>query len=169
MNKINKKVLYDERVVNESNQIYKICFYILCGFIFIDIIIKFNLYTFNESPSYMWYLFGVETLFLLITFYFNLIANACKGILVGASDLEINRFPLKRYTIISLVLSLIIAIGMFVIRYIVSNIKSLVGDGGEYWIAFFTLIAFIISFSILLISFYICYRVVTAKNKRIEK
>lgn len=167
--KSNKKVLNDERVVKESNQIYKICFYVLWTFIFIDVLIKFNLYTFDESPSYMWYLFGVEALFLVVIFYFYIIANASKGILIGASNLEINKFPLKRYLLISVILSLILSIGLFVIRYIVSNIKGLVGDGGEYWIGFFTLLTFVLAFITLFSSFYLCYSIVTKVNKKMEE
>lgn len=166
----NNAKIFDERIINESNKIYKKCYIIFYIFILIDLIIKFNLSNFiTKESNYLWFLFGLESLFLVIIFYFNLYSHACKGILIGSSDLSNNRFQFKRYLLISSAVSLIISIGLWGTRLIVYICLGLTGDMPMFVLILFMIIliilTFIILFSILFISFLMAYKVARKKNE----
>lgn len=162
--------IYDERLISESNKIYKKCYIIFCAFVLIDLIIKLNMSSFiTKKSNYLWILFGLETLFLIITFYFNLLSHAHKGILIGASDLPNNKFQYKRYSIISSVIALIISVGLWGSRLIIYSSFGLNGDVPIsiiiITIVVLSLITFIIIFSILFLSFFISYKIAEKINK----
>lgn len=162
--------IYDERIIGESNKIYKKCYIVFFIFILIDLIIKFNMKNFiTKESNYLWFLFGLETLFLVVLFYFNLFSHACKGMLIGSSDLPNNKFQFKRYLLVSSIVSLIISIGLWGTRLIVYTCLGLTGDMPLFililLILILILITFIILFTILFFSFFIAYKVAHKKNE----
>lgn len=162
--------IYDERVISESNKIYKKSYIIFCVFILIDLIIKFNMSNFiTEELNYLWFLFGLELIFLIILFYFNLFSHAHKGILIGASDLPNNKFQFKRYLLVSSVISSIISIGLWGTRLLIYACLKLIGDMSVPTIIIIMLIlitlTFVIVCSVLFFSFFISYKVAQKKNK----
>lgn len=187
LNKVN-----DERVLFESNKIYRLCFYVLCAGIFLDLMIKFNLWNFggiqpiydkitgelissgkgvNDFPLFI--AMGLEALFLFGTFLANIFMLAKKGISFGISDLDIDRFPKKRYSLISLYISSAIAIAAYIIRviiYIVDGVSSSPNLFAEFIILFLlVLVAFIFTFLIIYLTFYIAFRFAKKNRERMQK
>lgn len=147
-----KNKFVDERVIAESNKIYKICYYIICIAFFVDIVIKFNLWGFSESSlSFMIYL-GLESIFLVAIFLFSTFLLAKKGITVFATDLNNGSFPKRRYMIVSAIGGIVVSVGLWTIRFATGSweyglLNAILFCGCIYIITF--LIAFIFFFAIL--------------------
>lgn len=164
---MNSNKVFDERVVNESNRIYKICFYIICIAFFVDIIIKFNLWGFNETTTKFIIMMGLESVFLIAIFYISTFALAIKGItILTVSDYRY--FPKKRYFVICLIGGIIVSLGLWTIRFTTGYweyglLQAIIFCGAIY------LVTFLITFVILYVTFYIAYRVAKKSSERLLK
>ena len=161
----NEKI-YDERIVSESNRIFKNCFYIVCIFLFADIIVKFNLWGFEDKPLEFWVTMGFESLFLVTMFFLSTFMLAKKGITIGAADLDGDSFPKKRYLVISLLGGAIVSAGLWTIRFAAGNweyglLNAIIFCGMVY------LVTFAIAFAVLFSTFYLGYRVAKKSNEKI--
>lgn len=151
--------IQDERVISESNRIYRICFYLLCGGIFLDLIVKFNLmYNFSETTRETVLMFGMEALFLVSVFYINIFMLAKKGIAFGSTDMDIDKFPKKRYALVAGGISLVLAIGLWTIRVCVGHweyglLNAIIFVGVLY------ILTFLIAFVILYFGFWLAFKV----------
>lgn len=166
----NNPKIFDERIISESNKIYKKCYIVFFVFILIDLIIKFNMSNFiTKESSYLWFLFGLESLFLVVLFYFNLFSHAYKGMLIGSSDLPNNKFQFKRYLLISSIVSLIISIGLWGTRLIVYTCLGLTGDMPMIVLILLmiilTLLTCVILIAVLFVSFLLAFKVALKKNE----
>lgn len=146
----------DERILAEENRIYKICFYVLCGGLFLDLIVKFNLYRFSETAGETWVSFGLETVFLVAVFYINLFLLARRGIAFAAADIETDRFPRRRYACVAGGLALLLSLGMWTVRFSVGSWEyglpaAILFCGAIY------LLTFVLAFLLLYGSFYIAF------------
>lgn len=160
-----KNNIQDERVINEGLKAYKVSFYVLCIGIFFDLIIKFNLYSFGESTLETALAFLIEAMLLVTVFYLNIFILASKGIAPFISDVNLDKFPKKRYALISGIVGGVISVGLWTIRFCTGSWEY----GLASAILFCTLIyifTFIIAFAILFVSFYVSFRI--AKKKQVE-
>ena len=163
MKKLTKRAAtcMDERIVNESNRIYRLCFYILCGGMLLDLLVKFNLYNFSENAAVTVQLFLPETLLLFAVFYMNIFMLAKKGIAFGAEWYDPSdgaKCPTKRYALISLAVALVVAIGLWTPRFIFGTweygiFSAILFCGAIY------LITFVLAFLVMFVSLRIAFRV----------
>lgn len=155
----NNKIV-DERVIFESNKIYKYCFYILCGGILIDLMLKINLWIFGSSDYNLpfFVVIGLEAIFVIVAFLSNVFLLAKKGILFGIGDLGNESFPKKKYALLSTYLSLGIAIASFCLRFFFYE-----SEYGFFWSFLFIfilgLILMLLSFIVFYLIFYLAFRV----------
>ena len=160
MKRRNEKIIVnkrcDERIISESNRVYRLCFYFLCGGILIDLLTKFNLYTFNENSAVTLQLFLPETLLLCAVFYVNIFALAKKGIPFGAADYEGEQCPNKRYSAISAVISFLIAFGLWTPRFAFGYWEYGIFSAILFCAAIY-LITFVIGFTVLFFSFRLAF------------
>lgn len=162
--------IYDERVIAESNRIYKKSFFLFCAVILADLILKSNMSRFvMKGRGYWWLLFGLEAAFLAAMFYFDLFAHARKGILVGATDLPNERFPKKRFCLIGSVISLTVSVGLWGTRFAVYAIMGLNGDiplgAAVILMLILCAVTFALLFAVLYISFFAAYLIASKQNK----
>lgn len=162
--------IYDERVIAESNRIYKKCYFLFSAVILADLILKFNISRFiTKQHGYWWLLFGLEAAFLAATFYFVLFAHARKGILVGVTDLPNERFPRKRFCLIGSVISAAVSVGLWGTRIAVYAIMGLNGDmsigTAVILILILCAVTFALLFAVVYISFFVAYKVAEKQNK----
>lgn len=154
---MSKNKVVDERVVNESNRIYKICFYIICIALFLDIIIKFNLWSFADDSTEFLVTIGIESVFLIGIFYVSTFLLARKGITV-LTQTDPSFFPKKQYGIICLIGGIIVSVGLWTIRFATGSWeygfwKAVLFCGLIY------LVTFLITFVALYLTFYFAYKV----------
>ncbi len=161
-----KNNIQDERVTNESLKAYKISFYVLTIGIFFDLIIKFNLYSFGETAKETVLAFLIETALLVTVFYLNIFLLAKKGIAIGANTVNLDRFPKKRYACISVIISLVIALGLWTIRFSTGSWEYGLGNA-ILFCALIYLFTFALSFAILFTSFYFAFKL-TKKSQSDE-
>ncbi len=151
-----KNKIQDERVVNESLKIYKISFFVLCVGIFFDLIIKFNLYNFNETATETILAFFVESILLVTVFYLNIFMLARKGIAIFINDVNLKKFPKKRYATVSGIISGVISIGLWTIRFCTGSWEYGIVNAIVFC-ALIYIVTFAISFVILFSSFYLSF------------
>ena len=152
-----KNNIQDERVINESLKAYKISFYVLTIGIFFDLIIKFNLYSFSQTTSETALAFFIETALLVTVFYLNIFLLAKKGIAIGINSVCLDSFPRKRYASISAIISGIIAIGLWTIRFSTGSFEYGLGNA-ILFCALIYIFTFVISFAVLFTSFYFAFK-----------
>ncbi len=151
--------IQDERIISESNRIYRICFYILCGGIYLDLIVKFNLlYSIGDGGLPTLWMLGLETLILLGVFYINIFMLAKRGIAFGATDLDTDRFPKRRYALVAGGIALVFAIGMWTLR-ICTNTWEYGVWNAILFLGLLYLLTFAFAFAILYFSFWIVFRI----------
>lgn len=153
-----KNALNDERAVYESNRIHKRCFYILCVGIFVDLIIKFNLYKFEEDVLQTVLAFAIEAVLLVAVFYINLFALARKGIAFGASEVELDKFPIKLYASLSALIAFTLAVGMWTLRFCTGSWEYGLFNAVLFCSAIY-LVTFVFAFLIIYIGFYFAFAV----------
>ena len=154
----------DERITTECNRIYRLCFYILCGGMLIDLLVKFNLYNFSENASVTVQLFLPETLLLLAVFYTNIFMLARKGIAFGAEWYDLSdgaKCPTKRYAAISLAVALVIAIGLWTPRFAFGN-----WEYGVFAAILFCAVIYIVTFVLAFLIMFVSLRVAFRMAKR---
>ena len=166
MNKLTKRAAtcMDERIVNESNRIYRLCFYILCGGMLLDLLVKFNLYNFSENAAVTVQLFLPETLLLFAVFYTNIFMLARKGIAFGAEWYDLSdgaKCPTKRYAAISLAVALVIAIGLWTPRLAFGN-----WEYGVFAAILFCAVIYIVTFVLAFLVMFVSLRVAFRMAKR---
>ena len=156
----------DERVVGESNRVYRLCFYILCGAVFADVIVKFNLWTFTGRDGGLLLYAGIEAAILLAVFYVSTFWLAKKGIPVFAAESTGGRFPRGRYAAVSAVGGLIVSAGLWTIRFATGTWEygpwGAVLFCGSVYIATFSA-----AFAVLYATIYAAYKVAARSNRRI--
>ncbi len=148
----------DERTVYESNRIYKRCFYILCCGIFFDLVVKFNLYKFEENTLQTVLAFGIETMLLATVFYVNLFSLAKKGIAFGVSDTELDKFPAKIYVSLSFGIAFTLSVGMWTLRFCTSSWEYGLLSAVLFCTVIY-LVTFVLAFLMVYLSFYFSFRV----------
>ena len=152
----------DERVIGESNRIYRLCFFILCGGIFLDLIIKFNLYTFWETTAQTLQLFLLETVLLVTVFYMHIFMLARRGIAFGSVCTELGRFPCGRYALLASVPALMISLGIWLPRFALGSWEYGVFNAILFCSAIIIL-TFLAGFLVLFGSFYAAFRVAKSR------
>ncbi|MFA6661471.1 MAG: hypothetical protein WCS56_00390 [Bacilli bacterium] len=159
INKINDQSIIADNI--EKNKIYRISYFLFLIFIFIDIIVKFNVQDFFTGQKYWWVefgiKFGIEFVLLIIIFYTNIIMLAVQGITIGTGDLPKDTFHKRRYASISAKAGLIVAIclsGFSLIRWSI-DWDSL----GVIIYLIFIILIFIPTFFISYAMFYIGYKI----------
>ena len=162
MNKLTKRVAtcMDERIVNESNRIYRLCFYILCGGMLLDLLVKFNLYNFSENAAVTVQLFLPETLLLFAVFYTNIFMLAKKGIAFGAEWYDPSdgaKCPTKRYALISLAVALVVAIGLWTPRFIFGTWEYGIFSA-ILFCAVIYIVTFVLAFLVMFVSLCLAFR-----------
>ena len=160
-----REPIRDERVIIESNRIYRLCFCILCSGMLIDLLIKFNMYTFDETASQTLQLFLLESVLLVTVFYFALFALARKGIAFGYSSVELGAFPKKRYSAISASVAAVLTVGLWAPRLIAFDAWSTQMANEIFVIILIILLTFILACSVMLLSFYAAFRVARRTSK----
>ena len=150
--------MQDERVISESNRIYKSCFYILCGALFLSVIVQFNLYSFGSLQSEPFPLFVIEGILLIIVFYLNLFLLARKGITVGVNEVTPGKFPKKRYALISGTIALLLSLGLWTLRFCIGHWEYGLLPAILFCSAIYAL-TFAVAFAVLYGSFYIAYTI----------
>lgn len=173
--KKSKKTLVrtDERIASESSRIHRLCFYILSGGMLVDLLAKFNLYTFNENAFVTVQLFLPEILLLCAVFYMNLFMLARRGIAFGAEWYDITaetKCPNRRYAAISAIVALVIAVGLWTPRFAFGYWEYGILSAILFCAALY-LITFAIGFLVLFFSFRIAFGVAKryALNEEIEE
>jgi hypothetical protein len=173
-----KTKIIDERITSESNKIYKLCYYILCIGVFLDLMIKINLWDFSSSITiydkfgglisnenkYMYFFINIcfEAFFLLVSIFTNIILLVKKGISFGINDYDSDTFPKKYYAKISLIISAIITISSFVVRIVIYTING--ADSSPYIlleyiiVVVLIIVAFILLFLFFFMIFYLTFR-----------
>ena len=184
---------------NRSKTIYKRCYFIACAVILLDLILKFNatewehngertplleailltledpLTFFNCTPQYIhkWLFFWAEAALLTFLFCFNLFSHAKQGVLLSIPKWDGKKFPWKRYLLISVIPSLVVAICLW-LRWIIAcssegfNIVVAFKSGWAFVFLFLILWAFLIIFTILFVSFVIAYFIARKAKKAVE-
>lgn len=152
------KRVTDERIHSESNKIYSVCFYILCAGVLLDLILKFNFYRFDLSFGEIMLSFGIELLLVVAVFYANLFLLASRGILFGASGLELARFPKGRCLCVSATAAGIVSAGMWGIRILTGSWEYGLAWAILFW-AIILSVTFLSVFAVLLLSLYLAWRV----------
>lgn len=108
--------------------------------------------------------------FSVAVFYFNLFSHANKGILVGATDLPNEKFPRKRYLLISSAISLAVSVGLWGTRIAVYAILGLDGDmtiaAAAIVMAILCTVTFTLLFMILYASYFFAYKIAEKQNKQ---
>lgn len=160
-----KNKIQDERVESESLKIYKICFFILCIGIFLDLIIKFNLYSFSETTKETVLAFLIESLLLIAVFYLNVFLLAKKGIAILVSSVNLEKFPKKKYAIASAIISGAIAIGLWTIRFCTGYWEYGVGFA-ILFCSLIYIITFTVPFVVLFVSFYLSFKIARKNQEK---
>lgn len=156
----------DERVVGESNRVYRLCFYILCGAVVTDVIVKFNLWTFTGRDGGLLLYAGIEAAILLAVFYISTFWLAGKGIPVCAADLTGGRFPRGRYAAVSAVGGLIVSVGLWTIRFAAGTWEYTLW-GAVLFCGMVYIATFLAAFAVLYATFFAAYKVAARSNRRI--
>lgn len=149
----------DERIISEYGRLYRICFYILYGGILLDVILKFNFYSFSETTTQTIQLFITEIILLISVFYITLFSLAKKGILFFFENVEPTKFPRKKYILLSVSVSATLALSLWTLRIIMDPTWIYGWLSGLLFLSAIYLITFTLSFIFLYLSFYLSYRV----------
>lgn len=173
-----KKIELDEKSENISSKIYKYIAYALFIGIFVDLIIKgivvdfeeYNFFGKSANTSYDMTAFvatmtlvALEMLLIVGAFLTRVFMLAKNGIAIWATDCELSRFPIKRYLIVSTIISAIIAFTFFAMMCI----RSFFEAETAIVAILISLVIFAGFFALLLLIFYIAY-IVVIKNKKVE-
>lgn len=132
----------------------------------IDIILIYNIYyIWKPDAIYMnkYIRLGIEAIILIVLFYALLFIKASKGELLLYKEGFPDKFPFKRYLIISSIIILVLEMAFWILR-IIKNAK-LEPMGFSHFLIFFllTVFSYMIICDVLMLSFYLSY--VIAKRK----
>lgn len=165
------KIINDERLLLESNKVFKICFHILCIALLIDIIYKFysnNTFSSFNNGTWMNYIF--ELIILVVFLYLSLFLHAAKGIVIYAIDLPNDNFQWKRSLKVSLLVSSIISILSFILPIILikifKGIPEMPFKDAFMICSLLTIAVFIILFILFNINFFFAYLIAKKVNKK---
>lgn len=167
-----KNTIRDERIAAESNKIFKICFYLLCSGIFIDLAVKFNLIGYIDDTVFSFWTWGIhvfvgiEFLFLSAIFYTVIFTLAKRGILIGCENVVWNEFPAKRYAAITAVLSAIFSVCMWTLRFCIPDPFYAWYYYLAAW-AIFVSLTFVFVYGLLYLVFFLAYVVADKHNRKI--
>ena len=154
--------------INKSKtlKIISIILLIIMLALLIDIILIYNIY-YIWKPDAMYvnkYIrSGIEAIVLITLFYALLFIKASKGKLLLYKEEFPDKFPFKRYLIISSIIILVLEMAFWILR-IIKNAK-LEPMGFPHFLIFFllTVFGYMIICDVLMLSFYLSY--VIAKRK----
>ncbi len=151
----------------EKNQINnptnKYIFWIVFFLIYIDFIIRFNFYNFNDGLIKLLSSCGLEAIILIIAFYGNLFVKANNGIIIGIKESP-KRISIKRCLILTIISSIIVTLSIWTLRFAMFFIKNIAGDIDGKIILYIYLGTFILSFIIFFISYLIAYFLAVNNN-----
>ena len=153
--------------INKSKtlKIISIILLIIMLALLIDIILIYNIYyIWKPDAIYMnkYIRAGIEAIILIVLFYALLFVKASKGELLYKEEFP-DKFPFKRYLIISSIIILVLEMAFWILR-IIKNAK-LEPMGFPHFLIFFllTVFSYMIICDVLMLSFYLSY--VIAKRK----
>lgn len=154
--------------INKSKtlKILSIILLIIMLALLIDIILIYNIYyIWKPDAIYMnkYIRAGIEAIILIVLFYALLFIKAGKGKLLLYKEEFPDKFPFKRYLIISSIIILVLEMAFWILR-IIKNAK-LEPMGFPLFLIFFllTVFSYMIICDVLMLSFYLSY--VIAKRK----
>ena len=160
----------DERIVNESNKIYKICYYILMIIVMVDIIIEFNIKITFTTMNGVDKTFIFKVILFILLFYINFFLHASKGVLLGIKEVFVEHIPVKKMLSISLLYSSILSFFLWIPRIIYYKV---IGFNSELSVSMFIifvclfLVSFIVLFVILNVSYLIAYGILRYASHKI--
>ena len=135
----------------QSCKVSALCLNILFVGILVDLIIKFNFYSFSESIGETLRLFAIESCLLITVFYLKLFGHAKKGILIGSRSETVTAFPAKKYALISLIFSSVLTFGLWLPRFFIYLPSQMIHEIILYLcLVLFTLL---LAFGVAMISF----------------
>lgn len=183
-----KEKINDERVLAESNKVYKTCFIALCIGIFVDTVFKFTAwYYYNPNPTVskdgmflsngdvlpFYVIWGIEALLLATVFLLCLFSLAKKGIMLGDNNIERKRFAAGRFALISLIAASTVFI-LILLSHLITSLP--IGSGsseyGAWGVVIMLLVYALITvpiFAFFYLMFYVAFKVTKSSVRNSEK
>ncbi len=160
----------DKNVKNRLEKIITIALYVIIAALMLDFFIRCNIYKVIDEERYTQWkmnILMIEFIAAFVIFFIMLFVKSWYGELMGSKELNA-KFPLLKYFIISASVSILIQVGFYMVKFILSSHHNEYGFHIIFILGFFIGLPLVIVCGILLLAFYIAYKIAIKRKSKKE-